>query len=409
MNSSGEKTSLPHLPQGFRYAGTACGIKESGDPDLALIVSDQPCNAAGVYTQNIVRAACIDWNIAVTPGTAKAVVINSGNANACTGETGEQNVKRTAARTAMACAEADGQSKTQETDVLVLSTGIIGVQLPMEKLESGINTAAGLLKNDSASFLLAADAICTSDNGRKTTSRELSIGETSYSMAAMAKGAGMIGPRMATMLCVVTCDFPMGAETAQQVLTKAANHSFNRISVEGHTSTNDAVVLLCPPTEDREEDSKAIAQVSKVLNECCLELAKMIPADGEGATHLIAITVNGASDDLVADKIARTVASSNLVKTAVTGADPNWGRIVSAIGILDVKVVIEHISLSINGFTVFERGQPAKFDAPEVSASMSANFETKIDLVVGAGGGSSQHWTSDLTVDYVRFNSEYTT
>ena len=144
-------------------------------------------------------------------------------------------------------------------------------------------------------------------------------------------------------------------------------------------------------------------------NECCLELAKMIPADGEGATHLIAITVNGASDDLVADKIARTVASSNLVKTAVTGADPNWGRIVSAIGILDVKVVIEHISLSINGFTVFERGQPAKFDAPEVSASMSANFETKIDLVVGAGGGSSQHWTSDLTVDYVRFNSEYTT
>ena len=406
--SSTDKTTDLCLPSGFRYAGIACGIKESGDPDLALIVSDQPCTAAGVYTQNIVRAACIEWNEAITPGLAKSVVINSGNANACTGQTGQKNVEDTAKKVAQVCS--DESAAVECGDVLVLSTGIIGVQLPMEYLQSGIVRAAAELSNDADAFYVAADAICTSDNARKTTCRSLTVDGQSYSMAAMAKGAGMIGPRMATMLCVVTCDYPLSVETAQSMLLTAANHSFNRISVEGHTSTNDAVILLCPPPAvDSNEDPQAIAEVSQALNSCCLELAKMIPADGEGATHLIEVSVSGADDDSIADQIARIVASSNLVKTAITGADPNWGRIVSAIGILDVQVAIEDVSLSLNGFTVFEAGQPAEFDAQQVSADMAANFETKIELVVGQGMGKSLHWTSDLTVDYVRFNSEYTT
>ena len=405
MSKSSDRPT--HLPKGFRYAGIACGIKESGDPDLALIVSDQECNAAGVYTQNIVRAACIEWNESVTPGPVKSVVVNSGNANACTGETGKTNVEHTASKVAEACS--DDETSVKSNDVLVLSTGIIGVQLPMEKLQSGVAKAAANLSNDSEAFYFAADAICTSDKARKTTTRTLTVGGQTYSMAAMAKGAGMIGPRMATMLCVVTCDYAMSSETAQRILLTAADHSFNRISVEGHTSTNDAVILLCPPPTDSSEDPQQIAEVSNVLNECCLELAKMIPADGEGATHLIEITVRGAKDDSTADQIARIVAGSNLVKTAITGADPNWGRIVSAIGILDVEVAIKDVSLELNGFTVFENGQPAAFDAEAVSADMAANFETKIELVVGEGAGEAKHWTSDLTVDYVRFNSEYTT
>ena len=322
MNKSSDQST--HLPEGFRYAAIACSIKESGDPDLALIVSDRDCNAAGVYTQNIVRAACIEWNEAITPGTVRSVVVNSGNANACTGDTGKTNVEITAGRVAEACS--DDETSVDSGDVLVLSTGIIGVQLPMENLQNGIAKAAANLSNDAESFYFAADAICTSDKARKTTTRSMTVGGQSYSLAAMAKGAGMIGPRMATMLCVVTCDYPMSAETAQTVLLTAANHSFNRISVEGHTSTNDAVILLCPPPTGSTEDPQEVAEVSSVLSECCLELAKMIPADGEGATHLIEITVRGANDDSNADQIARVVASSNLVKTAITGADPNWGR-----------------------------------------------------------------------------------
>ena len=226
----------------------------------------------------------------------------------------------------------------------------------------------------------------------------------------MAKGAGMIGPRMATMLGVVMTDAKISAEVAQQILDTATAASFNRISVEGHMSTNDAVLLMASGKSGASISTDAdVQQLSNAVTEACVELAKMIPADGEGATHLIQIDVQGAKTDDDADQIARTVAASALVKTAATGNDPNWGRIVSAVGYAGVSLQANEINLKLNGFELFNAGQPVTFDAAEVSKSIGDNFEMMIELSVGSGSGKARHWTSDLTVDYVRFNSEYTT
>lgn len=398
----------PTLPKGYRYAGTACGIKPSGSTDLTLIVADQACIAAGVYTQNVVRASSIDWNQQVTPGDqVRAIVVNSGNANACTGEPGIRNTAEMAKLTAAAL---DGPDSVTPEQVLVLSTGVIGVQLPMDKIQAGIAGAASQLENDWSSFTHAIDGIRTTDKDRKFATHSLVLGEQAFQLAGMAKGAGMIGPRMATMLSVIVTDFPLAAEQAQHALTMAVDQSFNRISVEGHTSTNDAVILLCRNPQGTEDVCpESVASFGSALTQMCIELAKLIPADGEGATHLIEVQVQGTADDMEADRIARTVGASNLVKTAITGADPNWGRIVSAIGILDVDVVSTEISLTINGHAVFRNGEPLAFDASVVSQSMREQFETQLQLVVGKGQGRATHWTSDLTVDYVKFNSEYTT
>lgn len=394
------------LASGFRYAALAAGIKASKKLDLTLVVGDQDLVAAGVYTQNLVRAASIDWCRGLTPSASiRAVVVNSGNANACTGEIGKQNNRR--------LAESVGQQiGCRAEQVLVLSTGVIGKQLPMATIEAAMPRLTQGLQFDHDSYDRAADGITTTDNARKTAGEVFEIGGVTYCINVMAKGAGMIGPNMATMLAVVTTDFPLSAGAAQSAIVRAANHSFNRISVEGHTSTNDALVFLSSAKKDSDRLGSSAADIelfSQHLDQACLRCAKLIPADGEGATHLIQISVKGTDSDAAADTIARAVANSALVKTAAHGNDPNWGRIVSAAGYAGVAFEADQVSLEINGTKIFANGAPLDFDAAKLSQSMKSNFDLSLDLRVGSGQGQTIHYTSDLTMDYVRFNADYHT
>ena len=393
-----------NLPSGFRFSGVASGIKESGKKDIALIVSDDPAVGAGVYTQNVVRAASIDWNREVTPtDQLRAVVVNSGNANACTGEEGSRNNQQMAIQTS-------GLIDCQPGQICVMSTGVIGQQLPMNCVEKGIEESAASLGESHEGFMLASEAILTTDQGTKTASCDFEFEGQTVRLAGMAKGAGMIGPNMATMLGVVVTDAALTPAVAQDVLQQVADKTFNCISVEGHTSTNDALVMMANGRSAVSmEDSAAIELFTEKLTQLCTQLAIQIPADGEGATHLIDIRVTGAASNSAADTVARAVAMSNLVKTAVAGADPNWGRITSAAGLTEVRFEQAELCLSINGTPIFENGQPLGYDAARLSKSMAENFDVLIELRLGAGPGQAQHWTSDLNEQYVKFNSLYTT
>lgn len=392
------------LPQGFRYAGFCAGIKPSGKKDIAIIVTDHPAVAVGVYTQNVVRACSIDWNRKITPtDKIRGLVINSGNANACTGELGVTHNFQ------MAKKLADMTSVAPE-QVAILSTGVIGHPLPIEKVMVGIETAWEHLGDSHDDFMAAANAILTTDNGPKTATKQFAVDGNTLRVAAMAKGAGMIGPNMATMLAVITTDARIDPDTAQALIRRVADRSFNNISVEGHTSTNDGLIMIA---SGRAQQRPLVGSFLKIfedeLTDVAIELAKKIPADGEGATHLVSISVHGADSDQTARIIAESIANSALVKTAIYGGDPNWGRIVSAAGYCGVELDPSQMSLEINGFTLFRNGQPIPFEAANVSQSMKENFETSLKLNIGQGTGQCEHWTSDLTVDYVKFNSEYTT
>lgn len=391
------------LPLGFRFGGLACQIKPSGKPDLALIMTEANAVIAGVYTQNVICAASIDWNRKITPtGQGRAVIVNSGNANACTGEQG------IADNASMAAAVAQ-QIQARPEQVAVLSTGVIGRKLPLDRVQRGIEQLGGQTGRELADFQAAATAILTTDQGPKTGSRKVSLSGADIQLAGMAKGAGMIGPNMATMLGVICTDACLTAEQAQTLIREAADRSFNRISVEGHTSTNDALLLIASGAAGKPLAGESLRSFGETLFELCIELAKQIPADGEGAKHLIEIRVRGAADDRQADQVCRAIAGSALVKTAITGGDPNWGRIVSAAGFCGAEMEPGRTRLEINGHLLFADGEPVAFEAPRVSRSIADNRETMIDLVIGQGPGTAVHWTSDLTVEYVRFNSEYTT
>ena len=396
------------IPRGFKFGGLACGIKASGKKDLALICTQQPAVAAGVYTQNVVCAA-IDWNRSITPSAEfRAVVVNSGNANACTGQQGAKDNQTMAGLVAQSLST-DAVSVKPES-VAVLSTGVIGHALPMDALSTGIAAVSDSVGDSQQSFIDAAEAIMTTDQGRKVASREVQIGGESIAVVGLAKGAGMIGPNMATMLGVICTDANVRLDQAAAMIKSAADRSFNRISVEGHTSTNDALILICSGQAGNSiENESDLSILQQAIDQVCLETAKLIPADGEGATHLVEIQISGANSDADAERIARTIAGSNLVKTAITGADPNWGRIVSAAGYAGVPMGLSQTRLELNGFPIFDQGEPLTFDAKQVSDAIKNSFETTVSLVVGAGAGKAIHWTSDLTVDYVRFNSEYTT
>ena len=392
------------LPSGFKFAGVSCGIKASGKKDIALITSDEPAVAAGVYTQNVVRAASIDWNRQITPTDhLSAIVVNSGNANACTGEEGFRNNQQIAFQAAGVLDCTAGQ-------ICIMSTGVIGQQLPMDNVGKGIKQAGRELGSGEDDFKSACEAILTTDQGTKTAYRSFEFEGETIKLAGMAKGAGMIGPNMATMLGIVITDAKLTPPVAQDILKRVADKSFNCISVEGHTSTNDSLVLMANGTSPAVMTHwKAIQAFTENLTELCIELSTQIPADGEGASHLISIKVSGAQTDQDADTIARSVAMSNLVKTAIAGADPNWGRITSAAGLTSVSFEPEHLCLSINGTSIFEKGQPLEFDEKDLSESMARNFETLLEIRVGTGAGEARHWTSDLNEAYVKFNSLYTT
>ncbi len=399
-----------YLPKGFRFAGVAAGIKSRpGVKDVSLILSTTPAAAAGVYTQNQVVAAPVVLCRGRTPlKDARVIVVNSGNANACTGSRGDADARRMCEVAAQALSTSEQPIRAEQA--LVMSTGVIGRFLPMGKIESGILAAASQLEIGEHAFLAAADGIMTTDAARKVTTRRYEHQGRSICIAGMAKGAGMIGPNMATMLCAVVTDAPLEGRQAQGLLQRVANKSFNNISVEGHTSTNDTMLLLANGQAGGailNEQEEGIFESH--LEQMCIDLAKQIPADGEGATHLIEVDVRGARTEADARKIAHTVACSNLVKAAVFGCDPNWGRIVSAAGYAGVPIDTGKLALRLNSIELFRDGEPVAFDAKQASQSIRENHLTHVLLTVGAGTGNCRHWTSDLTLDYVRFNSEYTT
>jgi glutamate N-acetyltransferase/amino-acid N-acetyltransferase len=393
------------VPKGFRLAGVHCGIKSNAaKEDLTLIVTDKDGVAAGVYTQNLVVAASVTQNRAKTPcENFRVVVVNSGNANACTGDRGAKDCREMTRLAAEVIGGSEGQA-------LVMSTGIIGHFLPMEKIKSGIAAAAAKLGTNAEAFDSAVRGITTTDKFLKTASRPVEIGGQKIQITAMAKGAGMIGPNMATMLCVVMTDATLSASLAQELLTHAAELSFNCISVEGHTSTSDTALLLASgatgvaPTSDTDR-----AAFQQTLDEVCIELAKLIPTDGEGSTHLITLDVTGCATRAEAHQIAKAVANSPLVKTAITGNDPNWGRIVSAAGYAGVPFDPNKVTLTINDMLIYESGMPTAYDAKRVSESMRDNHEVRLTLAFGEGTASVRFWASDLTVEYVNFNSDYST
>lgn len=393
------------IPKGYQFAGVYAGIKRKPDKlDLTLIVSDRPATAAGVYTQNLVFAAPVKLNRARTPcDRVRAVVINSGNANACTGERGDRDAARMAELAAAVC----GANAEQ---ALVLSTGVIGEFLPMEKITSGISAAGGKLAIDEDALVSAARGMLTTDTRHKLAGRALQLDGREVRIAGMAKGAAMIGPRMATMLGVILTDAALAPKVAQEALAAAVETTFNCVSVDGHMSTNDTVLLLAngaasgQPLKDNE-----LVPFREALDSVCGELARAIPSDGEGATHLVTIDVRGCQTREAAHRIAKTVAESPLVKTAIAGADPNWGRIVSAAGYSGVSFNPAGVTLQINGNRLYQAGSPVAFDPAQVSKSIRDEYETRIELSFREGEASVRFWTTDLTAEYVRLNADYHT
>lgn len=393
------------IPREFVFAAVHCGIKR--DPakrDLGLVVSRRPATAVGVYTQNRIFSAPVGWDRAHTPSDrVRAVVVNSGNANACTGEQGY----RDAAEMARLTGEFIGATADE---VLVLSTGIIGEFLPMDRISQGIRLAASQLSSDPQAFLAVAEALLTTDKYRKVAGSELQGSGQVVRLAGMAKGAGMISPRMATMLAVILTDAAVDPEAADRLLREAVNQSFNCISVDGHMSTNDTVLFLANGSSGVAVGGELSREFfAEKLTEVCQSLARAIVSDGEGASHLVTIDVSGCKTREDALQVARTVANSPLVKTAITGADPNWGRIVSAVGYSGVPFDPQKLTLDVNGFLLYQHGRPIPFDPEAVSRSIRQSPEVFVHIRLEEGTASARFWTCDLTTEYVRINADYHT
>jgi len=393
------------LPQGFRAAGVHCGIKK--DPallDLSLFVSDRPATAAGVFTTNLVQGAPVRVSRARVPrSSARAVVINSGNANACTGEQGLADAR-------WMTAEVAGQLACEENDVLVCSTGVIGRFLPRDKLTAGIPAVVRQLGGDEHALMLAAGGIMTTDTFAKLATRTGEIGGAIVRISGVAKGAAMIGPNMATMLSVIMTDACLEPADAQALLKHAIDRSFNCISVEGHMSTSDTVLLLANGATSENPISKhEHTRFQQMLNEVTSDLARAIIQDAEGADHEITIDVRGLRTRDEAFRIAKAVAEAPLVKTAIAGGDPNWGRIVSAVGYAGVQLEERDITLRMNNMLLYQSGAPVEFSAADASTALKQNRQVHIELEFPLGSEAVRYWTSDLTAEYVRLNADYTT
>jgi glutamate N-acetyltransferase/amino-acid N-acetyltransferase len=388
------------FPRGFRASGVACGLKESGKADLALVVSDVPASVAGMFTQNRVVAAPVTLSrTVVRGGSARATVVNSGNANACTGAQGAADAREMAALTAaeIGCAPAQ---------VLVASTGIIGRPLWMDRLRSGIPAAAAALSPDGGED--ASNAICTTDAYPKTGEETVVLAGGEVRLGAMAKGAGMIRPDMATMICQVTTDAAVDAARLQRLLVPAVQRSFNRISVDGSASTNDSVFVLANGASGvtvsaADEEAFAVA-----LERLLLRLAKLVVADGEGSSRIARYEVVGAIDGSHAEAAVRAVAENQLVRCALHGADPNWGRILMALGASSAEVAPDRIDLWIDEVQLVAAG--AGIDGAEEDAREALGApEVSVRIGLGQGEGSAIVYASDLSQEYVRINSEYST
>lgn len=391
------------FPKGFKAAGVKAGIKKSGNLDLALIYTEKEAAVAGVFTKNAVAAApVIVSREVVKGGKAHAIVANAGCANACTGETGLANARKMAA---LAAAEVGCASD----EVLVGSTGIIGVNLPMDKLEAGIKAAAAELSEDGSKN--AGNAIITTDTYSKACSCEVEIGGQAVRFGAIAKGSGMIQPNMATMLCYITTDANISSQLMQKALSEIVEVSFNMISVDGDMSTNDTVLVLANGASSAAEITDGSPEYDKfyaTLKEICQELSKRIAADGEGATKFLTINVSGTKTFEDAKTVAMSIAKSPLVKTAFFGEDPNWGRVICAVGYAGIPMVPEKTVIKFGGVPVYANGLGAEFNEDDIHKVM-AEHDIVIDVEMGMGDAKATVWSCDFSYEYVKINGEYHT
>jgi glutamate N-acetyltransferase/amino-acid N-acetyltransferase len=387
-------------PKGFRAAGVHCGIKNA-KPDLALLMSDTLATAAGMFTTNAVRAApVLVSQEKIQTGAAQAVVVNSGNANACTGARGLADAREMTALAAGALGMAD-------EFVLVASTGIIGVPLPMAAIRRGIPAAARGLGRDGTA---AAQAILTTDAFPKTAAVRIDLAGTPVTIGGMAKGAGMIHPQMATTLCFLTTDAAIPPGLLREALRAAVDRSFNCISVDGDTSTNDTVILLANGAAGHSpllDAGEPFARFTAGLTEVASTLARMVVRDGEGASKVVSVTVRGARSSGEAKLAAGAIMTSPLVKTALYGAEPNWGRVIAAVGRSGAVVREDRVAIWIGGHQVCSGGIAAEAAGPAAAAMRAAEFEIAVDL--GLGDGSFTGWMSDLNEAYVKINAGYMT
>ena len=382
--------------QGFSAAGVEAGISATpGKKDVALVVNEGPLTAAaGVFTTNRFCAAPVQWSRkAVADGSLKAVILNSGGANACTGKAGYAQSVATAHEVA-------GLLGTEDGEVAVCSTGLIGELLPLDKVLDGAARAFAALEPTMAAGEDASHAIMTTDTKPKTVTR---MGSNGFRVGGMVKGSGMIAPQLATMLCVITTDAVVSAGQLQAALGAAVDTSFNRIDVDGCMSTNDTVLLLASGASGIEPDPD---EFNDLIANCCASLARQIIGDGEGASHDIRITVAGATSEDAALACGRAIAASNLLKCAISGNDPNWGRIVSSLGTVPADVAPydpDEVTVDVNGVRICDGGKPGH-DRSEVNMTPR---QIDIDVDLHAGTSAATVWTDDLTHEYVHINADY--
>ncbi|HEV8536063.1 MAG TPA: bifunctional glutamate N-acetyltransferase/amino-acid acetyltransferase ArgJ [Candidatus Limnocylindria bacterium] len=391
---------MTHDVTGFTAGAAAAGVRD-GKPsrtDVALIVSDRPCAAAGVFTTNqVIAAPCVVTRRHLEQGRLRAIVVNSGNANACTGEQGERH----AVTMARAAAQRVG---CDPYEVAVASTGVIGVPLPVERITKAVK-AMGLRP---AAWGDVANAIMTTDTKPKLVGVEAPLSGGVVHLRGVAKGAGMIHPNMATMLAFVMTDADIEVDDLRSVVRVAADASFNAISIDGDTSTNDTLLVLANGASGVKVRGDEVKEFGAILDGLCERLAREILADGEGVTRVFDVAVTGAAASGDAKLAARTITTSNLVKTAIHGADPNWGRILAAAGRSGARVDQTRASVRIGHVAVYESGSPVPFDADEVRRLFEQK-EISIHVDLGLGTGAARAWGTDLSAEYVRINAEYTT
>lgn len=389
--------------EGIEAAGVHCGLKKNGDKDLALIFSKKPANAAGVFTANKFKAPPLLVTEQHLKGTVRAIVVNSGNANSCTGEQGIDDAKRTASFAA-------GKLGLQPAEVLVASTGVIGVYLPLDKVTRGVELAAAQLSPTGGTD--AAQAIMTTDTVRKESAfrfvAEMAGDVYSFVIGGMAKGSGMTCPDMATMLAFLATDANVDSDLLHEALREAADYSFNLISVDGDTSTNDMVLLLaCGGAGAKlRKDSPHWPAFKNALLHICRDLAYKVVSDGEGVTKVIKLTIKGAVDYPAARRLARTVLNSNLVKTAFFGEDANWGRIASALGSAGVEIVPGRVDIYLGDVQVMAAGKALIFDEAAAKAVL-AQAEVPVLINLNLGRQEITAWGNDLSYDYISINTNY--
>ena len=390
---------------GFTTAGIFCGIKTNKQKDLALIFSEEPSVAAGLFTSNQVVSPTITWcrEILKSSKRFRAIVVNSGNANACTGPKGMEDCKSLASKLSQ-------KLSVEPKEILIASTGIIGVPLPINKIVKALPALSSKLSP--IGWVSSAEAIMTTDLTPKFKSLSFYIGKDKITMGGIAKGSGMIHPNMATMLAFIATDAAIDKKTLGRALREANNKTFNRITVDGDTSTNDMAILLANGKAENKSiraGSSAYDKFVEKLTEICLYLAHKIVLDGEGATKFVTIRIQGAKAKTHAHRVAKSVATSSLVKTALFGQDPNWGRIIAAVGYAGVPFNPDKVQISLNGSVLFNNGEPANgaLQSTLRKKMKSKNISIVIDLKSGIHSG--EVYTCDLSYDYVRINAEYTT